>query len=80
MIAVVAFVSPNDVVAIFEEFCDEVRNAYNADTVEILDYIEDSCIGWCRTNAPRRPPLFAVEIWNMFYKTHQEIARINNHI
>lgn len=45
MKAVVAFVSPNDVVAIFEEFCDEVRNAYNADTVEILDYIEDSYIG-----------------------------------
>lgn len=45
MKAVVAFVSPNDVVVIFEEFCDEVRNTYNADTVEILDYIEDSYIG-----------------------------------
>ena len=44
MIAVVAFVSPNDDVVIFEEFCDKVRNAYNADTDEVLDYIEDSYI------------------------------------
>ena len=61
----------------FEEFCDEVRNAYNADTVEILDYIEDSYIVWCRTNAPRRPPLFALEIctWHI-KKCHESITTL----
>ena len=45
MISEVTFVPPNDVIAVFEEFCDEMRNTYNADVDKILDYIKDSYIG-----------------------------------
>ena len=44
MTAAVPFVSSNDVAAVFEELCGEIRNAYNADVDEILDYIENSYI------------------------------------
>lgn len=39
------FVPPNGVIGVFEEFCDEIGNAYNADVDKILDYIKDSYIG-----------------------------------
>ena len=51
----VAFVPQNNVAADFEERCDVIRNVYNANADEISDYIEDSCIGRNRRNAPRRP-------------------------
>ena len=31
-------------------------------------------------NAPRRAPLFAQALWNMFHRTFNEIARTNNSI
>ena len=80
MIAAVAFVPPNDTVAVFEELSDEIRNTYNADADQILDYIEDSYTGRYRRNAPRRPPLFSIEMWNMYHRTDQEMPRTNNHI
>ena len=39
------FVPPNGVIGVFEEFCDEIGNAYNADVDKILDYIKDLYIG-----------------------------------
>ena len=80
MISEVTFVPPNDVIAVFEEFCDEMRNTYNADVDKILDYIKDSYIGRYWRNTSRKPPLFVTEIWNMFYRTHQEMTPANNHI
>lgn len=80
MIAVVPFVSSNDVAAVFEELCGEIRNAYNADVDEILDYIENSYIRRYRRNASGRPLLFPIEMWSIFYRKHQEMARAYNHI
>ena len=51
MIAAVPFVSSNGVAAVFEELCGEIRNAYNVDVDEILDYIENSYISRYRRNA-----------------------------
>ena len=51
MIAAVPFVSLNDVAAVFEELCGEIKNAYNVDVDEILDYIENSYISRYRRNA-----------------------------
>ena len=77
MIAAVAFVPPNDVTDVFEELSEVIRNSCNADADGILDYIEDSYIGQYRRNAPRRrPPLFAIEMWNMFHRTHLEITTL----
>ena len=36
--------------------------------------------GRFRRNAPRRAPLFAQALWNMFHRTFNEIARTNNSI
>ena len=60
--------------------CNEIGNAYYADAVEIFDYIKDSYIGRYRRISPRRPPLFATEMWNIIYWTHQETAQAYNDI
>lgn len=80
MIAAVAFVPPNDVIAMFEDITDEIRNTFNTDADAVLDYVEDTYIGRYRRNAPRRPPLFAIHMWNMYHRTHDEMPRTNNHI
>ena len=77
---IAAFAPPNDDVDVFEELSDVIINTYNADADGILDYIEDSNIGRYRRTAPRIPPLFAIEMWNMFHRTHLEMQRTNNHI
>ena len=71
---------PNDAVDIFEELSDVIRNTYNADADGILDYLEDAHISRYRRNAPRRPLLFAIEMWNMLHRTHLKMPRTNNHI
>jgi hypothetical protein len=80
MIAALAFVPPDDLVEFFDELCDTIRGTYNEEVDVILDYFEDTYIGRFRRNAPRAPPLFGIEIWNMFHRTHQEMPRTNNHI
>ena len=80
MIAALAFVPPDEVEAYFEQYCDYARNLSNNDCDPIIDYFEDNCIGRFRRNAPRRAPLFAQALWNMFHRTFNEIARTNNSI
>ena len=36
--------------------------------------------GRFRRNAARRPPVFPVNLWNMFHRTDAELPRINNSI
>ena len=80
MIAALAFVPPDEVEAYFEQYCDYARNLYNDDCDPIIDYFEDTYIGRFRRNSPRRAPLFAQALWNMFHRTFNEIARTNNSI
>ena len=80
MIAALAFVPPDEVEAYFEQYCDYARNLYNDDCDPIIDYFEDTYIGRFRRNAPRRAPLFAQALWNMFHRIFNEIARTNNSI
>ena len=80
MIAALAFVPPDEVKTYFEQYCDYARNLYNDDCDPIIDYFEDTYIGRFRRNAPRRAPLFAQALWNMFRRTCNEIARTNNSI
>jgi len=80
MIAALAFVPPQDVIASFYLLCDQIRMAYEDDADQVLDYFEDNYIGIFRRNASRRAPTFPIETWNMFHRTHQEIPRTNNHI
>ena len=78
MIAALAFMPPQDVVNSFDELCVVIRNQYDGDADEVLDYFEDTYIGrFCR-NTPRRPPFFPIELWNIFNRTAEELPRANN--
>ena len=56
MLSAIAFLSLNDVTQGFEELADYLRNAYNGDADDLLDYFDDTYIGWYRKNVPRRQP------------------------
>ena len=40
---------------------------------DLLDYFEESYINGYRSNAERRPPLFALNLWKMFHLTFHEL-------
>ena len=78
MINAFAFVSPNHVIQSFDVLAQLIRNAFRQDADDILDYFEDNYIGRFLHNAPRREPLFPIEIWNMFNRADEEFPRTNN--
>ena len=80
VIAALAFVPLQDVVNSFDALCIFIRNQYDRDTDEVLDYFENTYIGRFLRNAPRRPPLFPIELWNRFHRTAEELPRTNNNI
>ena len=60
---------PQDVANSFDELFVVIRNQYDGDADKVLGYFVDSYIGHVGRNAPRRPPLFPIELWNMFHRT-----------
>ena len=62
----------------FDELCVVIRDQYDGDPDEVLDYFGDTYIGGFRRNASWRPPLFPIELWNMFNQTAEELPRTNN--
>lgn len=80
MICALAFLPPNDVINGFDDLSNEIRNTFNGDADDLLEYFEDTYIGRFRRNAPRRAPLFAIELWNMFHRTDDELPRTNNSV
>ena len=80
MISAVAFLPPNDVINGFDDLCVEIRNLYNGDVDDLLEYFEDTYIGRFRRNAPRRPPMFSIDLWNMFHRSDDEFPRTNNSV
>ena len=80
MLCALAFLPPNDVINGFVALCQQIRNTFNADADDLLEYFEDTYIGRFRQNAPRRNPLFAIDLWNMYHRTDQELPRTNNSI
>ena len=73
MIATVSFVPPRDVIIAFDEVADLIRTQYEAVADDVLQYFEDFYIGSFRRKAPRRPPLFPIELWDMFNSTNEEL-------
>ena len=58
---------------------DVIKSFQELDVADdILQYFEDNYIGIYRRNAPRRPPLFAINLWNTFSKTDDELPRTKN--
>ena len=48
MLCTVAFLPPADVIQGFEELVEEIRNIYNDEVDELLNYFEDNFIGCFR--------------------------------
>ena len=47
MLSALAFVPPNDVIRYFELLIDEIRNNFNDECDDLIDYFEDTSIGIC---------------------------------
>ena len=45
MLSALAFVPPNDVIRYFELLIDEIRNNFNDECDDLIDYFEDTYIG-----------------------------------
>ena len=80
MLCAVAFVPPDNVIAGFEELSDLIRNTYQGEMDDLLDYFQENCIGQYRRNTERRRSLFALNLWNMFHRTFDDFPRTNNHV
>ena len=80
MFCAVVFMPPDNVIAGFKELSDLITNTYQGEMDDLLDYFEETFVGrYCR-NAERRPPLLALNLWNMFYRTFDKLPRTNNHV
>ena len=77
MLPALAFLPAGDVTEGFEELVDTIRILYDDVADDLLQYLEDTYIGRYRRNAPRRPPLFSINLWNMFNRTDDELPRTN---
>ena len=80
IIAVLAFVLPGDIVACFEELTNHIRNVYNNECDNSLDYFENPYIGRFHRNTQRNHSLFPLNMWNMFHRTQLELLCTNNSI
>ena len=80
MLAALAFIPPNTVIEAFEELIDVIRLQFLGEADQFIDYFDDTYIGRFRRNAPRRQPMFSIELWNMFHRTQDELPRTNNNI
>ena len=58
MIPALAFAPPGNVVAYFEELASYLRNVFNENYDNLLDFFGDKFIGRFKQNAPERAPLF----------------------
>ena len=75
MIPALAFVPPQDVIATFEELCDELP----AESQPVIDYFEDTYVGRPQYRG-RRPPIIGNDLWNMFDRAQDELPRTNNFV
>ena len=62
MVAALAFVLPQDVIASFHLLCDQIRLTYGDDADRILDYFKDNYIGRFRANTEHRSSLLKLGI------------------
>jgi hypothetical protein len=74
MISALAFVPPADVTEAFEVLCDHVPRELHP----VMDYFEDNYIGRLTRRGVRRPPLFPIDLWNVFQRVQEGNARTTN--
>lgn len=57
-----------------------IEGFYNDVADDLLQHFEKTCIARYLRNAPRHPPLFVVNLWNMFNRTDDELSRTSNSV
>ena len=80
MLPALAFLPAGDVIERFEELADNIKVLCDDVADELLQYFGDTYIVGCRRNAPRRPSLFDINLWNMFNRTDDELPHTNNSV
>ena len=80
MLCALAFLPEDDVIDGFEQLTDTMREQFNNDLDDLIDYFEDTYIGRFRRNAHRGRPQFSINLWNMFNLTDEELPRTNNNV
>lgn len=80
MIMALAFVPIVDLETAFDDLFNEIRNQFNNDMDEVLNYFEDTYMGRPRRNGRRDNPMFAQETWNMHNRTRNHLPRTNNNV
>ena len=66
MLPVLSFLAAGNVIEGFEELKDTIRMLYDDVADDLFQHFKDTYISRYRRNAPRHPPLFAINLWNMF--------------
>lgn len=79
MIMALAFIPLPDLDTAFDDLFNEIRNNFNNDMDDVLNYFEDTYMGRPRRNG-RDPPMFAHEMWNMYGRTRNHLPRTNNNV
>ena len=74
------FLPACNVIEGFEELEDTIRVLYDDLADDLLLYLECTYIDRYRRNAPRRPPRFTTNLWNMFNRNDDELQRTNNSV
>ena len=80
MIMALAFIPLPDLDTAFDDLFNEIRNNFNNDMDDVLNYFEDTYMGRPRRNGRRDPPMFAHEMWTMYSRTRNHLPRTNNNV
>ncbi|KAB0801401.1 hypothetical protein PPYR_01533 [Photinus pyralis] len=75
LLPALAFVPPQDVIPAFEDICEQ--NIFSPELQVIVDYFEDTWIGRPQRRG-RRPPHFAINMWNCFDAVQHGLPKTNN--
>lgn len=79
LLCALAFIPPNDVTHSFEELEDRLEAMPFANELQPLySYFEDTYIGRPRRRQGRRPPNFAIDLWNVRSRTVDGVPRTTN--
>ena len=77
MLCAVAFYIPLKLLTILKK---KNRNIYNDKVGKIRDYFEDNFISPFKRSEPCCPPSFALDLWNMFTKTNNELPKTKSSV
>ena len=79
MLCTLAFL-PTNLINCFVAFCPEIRNNFNANADDLLEYFVNTYIGQFFEIAVCSDSLLFINLWNTFNRTDQELPRTNNSI